>query len=97
MYALSLMPGRTVPQAVICAWSSEYRHERGLQARSGKYSIISNTLVTRVALRLAAVGLEKDGSEGKVRGSDPRVSRKKLTGYEDTYLAGHDPTRSVTF
>lgn len=39
--------------------------------------------VTKVAFRQAAVRLQKDGSAGQIRGSDPRVSRKKLAGHGD--------------
>ena len=77
------MPGIIVLHAMICARSSEYRHERGLQTRSGKYCIISDPRITRVTLRQAAVSLQKDGYVGQIRGFDPRVSRKQLVGHGD--------------
>ena len=90
MYASSLMPGMLVLHALICARSSEYRPERGLQARSGKYwCILSDPRAgpagheMRVALLQAAVTLQKEVSAGQIRGSDPRVSRKQLAGHGD--------------
>ena len=46
MYALSLIPGIIVLHALICAQSSENRPERGLQAKSGKYGILSDPRVS---------------------------------------------------
>ena len=48
--------------------------------------INSDPRVTRVALRQAAVSLQKYGSAGQIRGSDPRISRKQVVG-------NCDPTR----
>ena len=42
MYASPITPGIIVLHDMICTRSSEYRPERGLQERSGKYDIISD-------------------------------------------------------
>ena len=90
MYASSLTPGIIVLHALICAWSSEYRPERGLQARSGKYSIISDPRAGPAGHEsgppVGSCKFAKDGSAGQIRGFDPRVSRKQLAGH-------YDPTR----
>ena len=75
MHASSQLPGVIVLRVMLCARSSKYRHERGLQAKSGKYYIISDPRATRMALRQADVSLQKDGSAGQIRGFEPRVSR----------------------
>ena len=106
MYASSLMPGIIVPHALymmICARSSEYRPERGFQARSGIYIVSFRTRgqdprVTRVALRQAAVSVQKYGSAGQIRRSAENNSRVTVTRpTSDPYITGHDPTRLVTF
>ena len=83
VYAPSLMPGIIVLHAMICARSSKYRHERSVQARSGKYCTISDP-------RAGPAGHESGPPSGsckfenrRIRGPDPRVSRKKLAGHGD--------------
>ena len=83
VYASSLMSGLIVLHCLICARSSEYRPERGLQARSGKYCIISDP-------RAGPAGHDSGPPAGsckfgkrRIRGSDSRVCRKHLVGYGD--------------
>ena len=83
----SITPGITVLHALICARSSEYRPERGLQARIGKYCIISDPRAGPAGhesgrrASTCTFAQSKDGSAGQIRESDPRVSRKQLAGY----------------
>ena len=65
MHASSLMPGMFALHAMICARSSEFRHEKALQARSDKClcCIISDPRVTRVAFRQASVSLQKEKTD----------------------------------
>ena len=69
----SITPGITVLHALICARSLEYRPERGLQARSGKYCNISDP-------RAGPAGHESGPPAGsckfakiRIRGPNPRV------------------------
>ena len=71
MYASTLMRAVIVLHAMICARSSEYRHERGVQARSGKNCVIS-------APRAGPVGHEGGPPAGsgmfanrRIHGPDP--------------------------
>ena len=86
------MPGTIVLHALICARCSGHRPERGLQARSGRYCIIPDPRTgptghergpPAMALRHAAVRLQKNGSAFQTRGSDPLVGRKQLVGHCD--------------
>ena len=89
VYASSLMPGTEYNRSSrsICARSSEYRPERGLPIRSGKYCIISDPRAGPAGhesgrrASTCTFAQSKDGSAGQIRESDPRVSRKQLAGY----------------
>ena len=80
------MPDVIVLYALICARSSEYHPERDLHARSGE-CIISDPRAGpaghEMVLRQAAVSLQTGGSAGQIRGSDPRVGRKQVSGHGD--------------